>query len=166
VGTKTLPRTVELNRRLIPTFNSLVAFAENPASALGIADLQTTSDILRPTLANLAPTQTVCNYMTLWFRNIASLLSDGDANGTWQRFIIVAAPLGPDNEGGPASKPAAGPNRDNYLHSNPYPNTAAPGQPRECEAANENYLPGQTVVGNVPGTQSDTTEKTKASLTD
>jgi virulence factor Mce-like protein len=166
VGTRTLPRTVALNRRLIPTFNSLVAFAEDPNTALGISDLQTTSDILRPTLANLAPAQTVCNYMTLWFRNIASLLSDGDANGTWQRFIIIAAPLGPNNEGGPASKPAAGPGRDNYLHTNPYPNTSSPGQPAECEAGNEDYLPGQTVLGNVPGTQSDTTEKTKASLTD
>jgi virulence factor Mce-like protein len=165
VGTKTLPRTVALNRRLIPTFNSLVAFAEDPNTALGISDLQTTSDILAPTLATLAPAQTVCNYMTLWFRNIASLLSDGDANGTWQRFIIIAAPLGPNNEGGPASKPAAGPNRDNYLHTNPYPNTASPGQPNECEAGNEDYLAGQTVTGNVPGTQSNTTEKTKASLT-
>jgi phospholipid/cholesterol/gamma-HCH transport system substrate-binding protein len=166
VGTRTLPRTVALNRRLIPTFNSLVAFAEDPNTALGISDLQTTSDILRPTLASLAPAQTVCNYMTLWFRNIASLLSDGDANGTWQRFIIIAAPLGPNNEGGPASTPAAGPGRDNYLHTNPYPNTSSPGQPAECEAGNEDYLPGQTVLGNVPGTQSDTTEKTKASLTD
>jgi virulence factor Mce-like protein len=166
VGTRTLPRTVALNQRLTPTFDSLVAFAEDPATTLGIQDLQTTSDILRPTLSSLAPAQTVCNYMTLWFRNIASLLSDGDANGTWQRFIIVASPLGPNNEGGPADKPAAGPNRDNYLHTNPYPNTASPGQPNECEAGNEDYLPGQTVIGNVPGTQSDTTETTKSSLTD
>jgi len=165
-GTRTLPRTVALNERLTSTFNSLVAFAEDPNTKLGVDDLQTTSDILRPTIAYLKPTQTVCNYMTLWFRNIASLLSDGDANGTWQRFIIVAAPQGPNNEGGPASKPAAGPNRDNYLHTNPYPNTSAPGQPAECEAGNEDYLPGRTVIGNVPGTQSQSTEKTKASLTD
>jgi len=164
-GTRTLPRTVALNARLTDTFNALVAFAENPNTKLGIADLQTTSDILRPTVAYLKPAQTVCNYMTLWFRNIASLLSDGDANGTWQRFIIVAAPQGPNNEGGPASKPAAGPNRDNYLHTNPYPNTSSPGQPAECEAGNETYLPGRTVIGNVPGTQSQSTEKTKASLT-
>ena len=26
-----------------------------------------------------------------------------------------------------------------FLHSNPYPNTAAPGQTQECEAGNENY---------------------------
>ena len=28
---------------------------------------------------------------------------------------------------------------DSFLHANPYPNTAAPGQVRECEAGNENY---------------------------
>ena len=43
---------------------------------------------------------------------------------------------------------------DNHLHTNPYPNTASPGQPKECEAGNEPYLRrAQTVIGNVPGTQ-------------
>ena len=37
-----------------------------------------------------------------------SLLSEGDVNGTWQRFIIVATPQGPNNEGGPSSAPANG----------------------------------------------------------
>ena len=47
-----------------------------------------TGKALNPTLANLTPAQTTCNYITLWFRNIASLLSDGDANGTWQRLQV------------------------------------------------------------------------------
>ena len=80
-----------------------------------------------PVLDFLAPTQTVCNYVTLFFRNISSLLSEGDKNGTWQRFIIVTTPQGPNNEGGPSSGPANGPTVDNHLHTNPYPNTAAPG---------------------------------------
>jgi virulence factor Mce-like protein len=165
-GERGLRRSIALNERLIPTFESLERFAENPATTLGISDLQTTTDILAPTIHHLAPAQTVCNYMTLWFRNIASLLSDGDANGTWQRFMVIVAPNGPNNEGGPASKPAAGPLKDNYLHTNPYPNTASPGQPAECEAGNEDYLAGQTVIGNVPGTQSIKTEKTTRSLDD
>jgi virulence factor Mce-like protein len=165
VGERSLRRSVALNDRLIPTFQALDDFAKDPATELGIKDLQTTSDILRPTIAYLKPAQTVCNYMTLWFRNIASLLSDGDANGTWQRFIIVASAQGPNNEGGPASKPADGPSTDNHLHTNPYPNTASPGQPTECEAGNENYLTGRTVLGNVPGTQAAKTEKTTRSLT-
>ena len=41
---------------------------------------------------------------------------------------------------------------------NPYPNTASPGQPKECEAGNEEYIAGQTQIGNVPGIQSATTD--------
>ena len=107
----------------------------------------------------LTPAQTRCNYVSLWFRNTSSLLSEGDANGTWQRFIIIASPTGPNSEGGPSSRPADGPGADNHLHSNPYPNTAAPGQPLECEAGNETFRKGATTVGNVPGRQSATTEE-------
>ena len=126
---------------------------------LGVADLTTAAEVLEPTLAYVTPAQTVCNYATLWFRNVSSLLSEGDRNGTTQRFMIIAPPLGPNNEGGPSSAPADGPGK-NYLHSNPYPNTAAPGQPRECEAGNEPWLAGRKVIGNVPGDQGTTTEKT------
>jgi hypothetical protein len=91
--------------------------------------------------------------VTLWFRNIASLLSEGDHNGTWQRFIIVTTPQGPNSESGPSSGPANGPNEENYLHSNAYPNTASPGQPKECESGNEDYLVGKQVIGNQPGNQ-------------
>ena len=93
----------------------------------GIRRLTDTVRTLNPTLQYLAPAQTTCNYIALWFRNIASLLSEGDVNGTWQRFIIVATPQGPNNEGGPSSAPADGPTLENHLHTNPYPNTAAPG---------------------------------------
>ncbi len=35
---------------------------------------------------------------------------------------------------------------------NPYPNVTGPGQPAQnCEAANETYIPGKAVIGNVPG---------------
>ena len=58
----------------------------------------------------------------------------------------MTTPQGPNNEGGPSSAPANGPNTDNHVHLNPYPNTAAPGQPQECEAGNEPYLAGKTVT--------------------
>lgn len=152
-GTRTLPRTPPFNRRLARVFDALAEFGEDPLVPLGIRRLRSTTRVLRPTLAFLTPAQTVCNYATLWFRNISSLLSEGDANGTWQRFIIIATPTGPNSEGGPSSAPANGPGVDNHLHSNPYPNTAAPGQVRECEAGNEDYIVGETTIGNVPGNQ-------------
>jgi virulence factor Mce-like protein len=160
VGTTTLRRSEALNRRLEPVFASLQAFAQDPQSTAGVRRLTKTVDSLRPTLDHLAPAQTVCNYPALFFKNAASLLSEGGSNGTWQRFIIIAAPKGPDNEGGPSTRPADGPTVDNHLHTNPYPNTASPGQPRECEAGNETYDAGRTVVGNDPGTQQLETART------
>ena len=157
-GIEVLPKTPPLNQRLESLLQELKTFADDPLVPRGIQDTTELVDSLRPTLDYLAPTQTVCNYLTLWFRNISSLLSEGDSNGTWQRFIIVTTPQGPNNEGGPSAAPANGPTASNHLHINPYPNTAAPGQPRECESGNEQFLAGRTVTSNVPGTQQDRTE--------
>jgi virulence factor Mce-like protein len=157
-GTPVLERSPAFNRRLASLLTELQAFSEDPQVPRGIRRVTSTLRTLDPTLRYLAPAQTTCNYIALWFRNIASLLSEGDANGTWQRFIIVATPLGPNNEGGPSSAPADGPTLENHLHANPYPNTAAPGQPKECEAGNEPYVQGRTVTSNPPGTQQAATE--------
>ena len=152
-GTGSLRRSVAFNKRLKPTFEALQSFAEDPLVALGVHDLTNLATILKPTIVHLTPAQTKCNYLSLWFRNVASLLSEGDNNGTNQRFIIVAAPAGPNNEGGPASAPANGPD-GNYLHSNYLPNSPGGGRPNECEAGNEPWLKGKQVIGNVPGNQS------------
>jgi hypothetical protein len=85
-------------------------------------------------------------------------------------------PQVPGSEAGPSSAPANGPaapagvpltvktlEDDSFLHSNPYPNTAAPGQSGECEAGNETYLSGRQVIGNEPGNQGHKTETTKRS---
>jgi hypothetical protein len=164
-GTDVLPRTEQMNEDLADVFEALAEFSDDPIVRQGVDQLTRLSSSLRPTLAFLTPAQTVCNYGTIWFRNAASLLSDGDPNGTWQRFQVVAAPtlrssnvFGPNNEGLPSSGVADGPQVENHLHANPYPNTAAPGQTRECEAGNEvPFARGQTVVGNLPGNQGITT---------
>ena len=136
-----------------------------PNVALGLDDLTSTARIANPTVAYLDPVQSVCNYVSLFFRNAASLLSEGDANGTAQRFIQVVAPSGPNNEGSPSSGPASGGGKGdaNFLHTNPYPNTASPGQTKECEAANEPYARGKVVTGNVAGNQGTLADKTTRS---
>ena len=157
-GTEVLPKTPPMNRALADVFDALAEFSEDRQVRLGIDQLTRLSSSLRPTLRFLAPVQTTCNYVTLFFRNAASVLSDGDANGTWQRFVIIPTPEGRNNEGGPSSAPANGPSEDNHLHTNPYPNTAAPGQTQECEAGNERYLTGRTVIGTQPGNQGTVTQ--------
>lgn len=167
-GTRTLPKTIPMNAQLADVFESLADFSEDPLVRTGVQQLTRLSSSLKPTLAYLTPVQTTCNYATLFFRNAASLLSDGDANGTWQRFIIVPSAseqggaVGLNNEIGPSSAPANGSQESNHLHSNPYPNTASPGQTRECEAGNERYDDetslGRTLIGNQPGNQGTVTE--------
>jgi virulence factor Mce-like protein len=152
-GIKVLPKTPPLNKRLESLLNELRTFSDDPLVPRGIKSTTEAVKALDPTLQYLAPAQIQCNYVTLFFRNISSLLSEGDRNGTWQRFIIVTTPQGPNSEGLPSSGPANGPSQDNHLHTNPYPNTASPGQPKECEAGNEPYAIGKTVIGNADGTQ-------------
>jgi virulence factor Mce-like protein len=164
-GTDVLPRTKQTNEDLADVFQALADFSDDPLVRQGIDQLTRLSSSLRPLVHFITPAQTVCNYGTLWFRNAASLLSDGDPNGTWQRFMVVAAPtlrssnvFGPNNEGFPSSGLANGPQVENHTHLTPYPNTAAPGQERECESGNERYARGQTVVGHSPGTQGTATD--------
>jgi virulence factor Mce-like protein len=165
IGTNVLPKTIPMNEDLADVFDTLADFSEDPTVRAGIDQLTRLASSLRPTLDFIAPVQTTCNYATLLFRNAASLFSDGDINGNWQRFIIVSAPTergtlvtGPNNESGPSDAPASGPPEVNHLHFNPYPNTASPGQTRECEAGNERYAPGRTVLTNPPGNQGTRTQ--------
>jgi virulence factor Mce-like protein len=152
-GTPALKRIDPFNKQLADALVALRNFAQDPLVPLGIHDLKNTAEDLNGPIAFLTPVQTTCNYVSLWFRNVASLLSEGDKNGTWQRFIIIATPAGTNSETSFSSAPANGPTADNHLHVDPYPNTASPGQTKECEAANERYLKGQTVIGNDPGNQ-------------
>jgi len=157
VGIPALNEAPQLNRRLPPTAAALKRFNDDPDVQQGVSRLTATSELLSPTLRFVAPAQSVCDYATLLLRNgaTASATGDGGGLGTYQRFIVFDPPTGPNNEGSPSSAPANGGGSDvrNYLHANPYPNTASPGQPRECEAGREPYLIGEQVIGNVPGNQ-------------
>jgi virulence factor Mce-like protein len=167
-GPSVLRKTPALNAELAPTAQSLINFGNTPGVTPGLQLLTQTNNALDPGITFITPAQTVCNYLSLLLRNGASITSLGDGIGTWQRFWVIAPPgqgpgqdpsnPPPNNIGSPAYAPANGPTIQNHLHYNPYPNTAAPGQPRECEAGNEPYKAGQTVIGNVPGNQGTETE--------
>ena len=158
-GTPVLRDAPTLNRELARTAAALRRFNDNRAVRSGLARLTQTTDIFGPAVRFIAPAQTVCNYATLATRNLASLLSQGADGGKWQRFTVFDPPEGPNDEGGYATGPANGGGEvTNFLHFNPYPNTASPGQPRECEAGNEPFKVGRQVIGNVPGNQGTVTD--------
>ena len=131
----------------------------------GLSRLQKTNGFLTPLLRFVTPAQTTCKYVSLFARNVSSLFGTrfgSPSTSTAQLFETFKPPTGNNNEGSSSSKPAnGGSDQANFLHSNPYPNTAAPGQTHECEAGNEPYIIGRKVIGNVPGNQGTKTDNPK-----
>lgn len=156
-GIPVLNASPVLYKQLTPTADALLAFQSAPGVFNGLDLLIDTNDLLDPAIGFIAPAQTTCNYLTLSFRNLASAFGEGNGTGNWLNFISFEPPSGPNAESTPASTPAGGPERTNHLHYNPYPNTAAPGQSRGCEAGNERYAKGRTVIGRSPEVWGDTT---------
>jgi virulence factor Mce-like protein len=150
-GVPALNASPTLNKQLQPTAEALVDFQDAPGVSGGLDLLTDTNQVLKPSLRFITPAQTTCNYISLTFRNLMlSTSGSSEPNGPthWLNFISFTPPEGVNNEGGPASAPASGPEPANFLHANPYPNTGAPGQPNGCEAGNEQYIPEKTVIGN------------------
>jgi virulence factor Mce-like protein len=152
-GVPALNRSPVLNAQLTPTAEALLAFQRSPGVFNGLDLLIDTNRTLGPAIEFIAPAQTVCNYATIAFRNLANASEEGNGLGNWLNFISFEPPEGPNSEGAPASAPANGPGASNHLHYNPYPYTASPGQPFECEAGNELYARGKTAIGNLSGDQ-------------
>jgi virulence factor Mce-like protein len=152
-GIPVLNASPVLYNQLQPTAQALVDFQEAPGVFNGLDLLTDTNKLLKPSLAYITPSQTVCNYWSLTFKYLANANSQGNSNGNWLQFISFAPPEGPNSESTFASAPAneaASKEQKNHLHYNPYPKTAAPGQGNVCEAGNEKYVRGQTVIGNAP----------------
>ena len=160
-GAVNLHAATGLNSQLASSAQALQSFASNPVVALGLEDFTETLQLGNPFVAGLAPEQAYCNYVTLTFRNVASLEAENVGVGAVARAGAVLAPTGPNNEGYPSSAPANGPSTEhvfgstaiidnNHVHANPYPNVAGPGQRKVCEAANESYEQGRAIGGNLP----------------
>jgi phospholipid/cholesterol/gamma-HCH transport system substrate-binding protein len=150
-GIPVLNASPVLNNQLQPTAEALVDFQEAPGVFSGLELLTDTNRILKPTLRYIVPSQTVCNYWSLAFNNISSATSKGNSNGHWLEFVSYGPPEGPNSLSTFASAPANDPeDRENHVHYNPYPQTAAPGQGDVCEAGNEKFATGKTVIGHAP----------------
>lgn len=168
-GIPVLNASPVLYNQLQPTAQALVDFQEAPGVFNGLELLTDTNKLLKPSLSYITPSQTVCHYWSLTFQFLANANSQGNSNGNWLQFISFAPPEGPNSESTFASAPAndTSPNRTkNHLHYNPYPRTAAPGQDNVCEAGNEKYITGKTVIGHAPelwGTTTPTTTRRTAS---
>jgi virulence factor Mce-like protein len=141
------------NAQLAPTAEALVKFQESPGVLTTLGLLTDTNRELGPSLRFITPSQTICHYPSIALREIVNASSQGNDNGHWLNFISFVPPEGPNAESGQAAEPAngGGPrSKENHLHYNPYPRTAAPGQGGVCEAGNEKYIAGKTIIGRSP----------------
>ena len=168
-GTRNLPGTTALDRRLVSLARTLQRYGQTPSVQQGLDRLTLTLSSLRSPLAFLTPAQTSCNYVTLFLRNIASLLSERTGGGTTFRFLLVAIDDVAGGESVPSSRPYLTPDTspiDEHgpLHVDPYPNTDSPGQTPECSAGNEPYSAGRAVIGNPAndvGLKTETTSRSR-----
>jgi ABC-type transporter Mla subunit MlaD len=149
-GIPALNRSPALFAQLDPTAEALLDFQSEPGVFNGLELLTDTNEVLAPAIEYIRPAQTTCNYFSLLFRNLADSFSESNGDGNWLGAIVFEAPSGPNAESTPSASPANGPDVKNHLHYNPYPRTASPGQGDVCEAGNERYAKGQTVIGRSP----------------
>lgn len=153
VGAVNLDAAQSLNSETAAAAQAAQKFAEDPIVEAALEDLTRTTTVGGPLVKGLTAEQQKCSYLSLTFRNAASLLSESIGIGTVARVLPVLPPSGPNNEGYPASEPANGVSEEhengkptnllptNHVHYNPYPDTAT------CEAGNESYTPGRTEIG-------------------
>lgn len=123
-------------------FKEFGEFAADPMVQLGLKSLVTFNRVLNDPLAFITPSQTVCNYPGLLLRNIADAVSDRDGGQSWLRIALVPPIAAVNTEFSPTASPAnvdipGGARKVDIVQSNPYPYTAAPGQPSTCAAGNE-----------------------------
>jgi virulence factor Mce-like protein len=162
-GAINLSSATALNTKVTESTEALARFGQNPVVTLAFEDFTQTLEVGGPLLAGLAPEQARCNYLTLAFRNLASLQSESVGVGTIARAGAVIAPTGTNSLGFPSSAPANGGSTElvkngspetidsNHVQVNPYPNVSAPGQSQVCEAGRTtNSTPKQALIGAAP----------------
>ena len=91
-GTQVLPRTPELNARLVGTLGALEELATAPTTGVALRALRATMETLRPQLRYLGPFVTTCNYWNYWWTFLADNLTDQDSTGQLQRVLSKNAP--------------------------------------------------------------------------
>jgi ABC-type transporter Mla subunit MlaD len=169
-GARNLPGTSALDQRLVGLSQHLQAYGQTPAVQQGLDRLTLTAAVLRAPLDFLTPVQASCNYVTLFLRNLASVLSESTTSGTSLRFSLVAIDDVLGGESNPSSQPYTTPVTDptaehGPLHVDPYPNTDSPGELAECSAGNEPYSGAAAAIGNPAGDVGLKTESTTSSTT-
>ena len=118
----------------------------------GLDLLTDTNKLLKPSLAYITPSQTVCNYWTLTFRNLANATSEGNSNGHWLEFHLLRAAGRAEQREHLRQRAGQRPGeRGKPPPLQPVPaDRGARVKANVCEAGNEKYVTGETVIGHAP----------------
>ena len=151
-GTRNLPGTAALDRRVTSLARTLAHYSANSAVRTALGTLTLTATRLQRPLNFLTPVQTRCDYITTTLHNLASTLSNNVGNGTVLRFVLVAVDDVTGGEAVPSQSVyratgTAGGSHHAPLHSDAYPDTSSPGQPALCSAGNESFNANATQLG-------------------
>jgi virulence factor Mce-like protein len=149
-GTRTLPQTPPLSRRLQGTFGALRSLAQSPTTNIVLQGLSETLSSLDPMLRYLGPHVTVCNYWNYWWTLLSDDLSEQVASGTLQRVEAKTSPQQTNsmNSFG-ATAPANGQGADPVttavlgdpanLHAQPYGRAVDEQGNADCESGQRGY---------------------------
>ena len=91
-GAPALDRAKILSPLLEESFAQLRGLAADEPSVPALDQLAGVLPDLRTAVEYLAPYQTVCNYLAILDRNLASTPSEGNASGNWLRFAAILKP--------------------------------------------------------------------------
>jgi hypothetical protein len=92
-GIPAFRRTPELGERLDQLLDALATLSENPNTLLSLRDLHRALQVSRPALQQIAPYQTVCNYLVYFFNPLGTHLSETVPGGTQERIKAKLANL-------------------------------------------------------------------------
>ena len=149
-GIDVLPRTVRLNADLRDALAETRDFALAPFTNIGLKALTDTVATLNPTVKNVGPYITVCNYWNYWWTYLTDHLAQSDETGTIQRIQQKTAPsqtngltsFGADGyANGEGSNPIAEAESGDaaFLHTQPYGRAVDEQGNADCETGQRGY---------------------------
>lgn len=99
-GVPAFERTPELAERLDGVLGALEDVGADPNALLGLGDLRLAAQVARPGVEQIAPYQTVCNYLVYFFNPLGTHQSTVVAGGNTERILLkLALSAQPNNLG-------------------------------------------------------------------
>jgi virulence factor Mce-like protein len=148
-GVPAFRRTPELGQRVDQLLQALADLSENPNTLLSLRDLRRALQVTRPAIEQIAPYQTVCNYLVYFFNPLGTHQSEAVAGGTNERILAKLASRTQPNTLAtteslrpvdvPTDQPSKGPDNPQSLHTQ-YGGPAVDSQGRaDCQSGQTGY---------------------------